>query len=135
MLSPAKIHKLVDEYFTVKGLPRQIALTFEDVVIIDLYSEIPSRSAIKNTRGRLAQHIALATPIISANMDTVTESRMAIAMARLGGIGFIHQFLPIERRCQEVELVKRADSGVVDKPLVGSPQMRLATISAARPAA
>lgn len=123
--STAKIEKIVKLYFARKGLPKIPALTFEDVIIVDLYSEIPSRSAIKNTVGRLAQNIFLHTPIISANMDTVTESRMAIAMARLGGIGFIHQFLTIEKRGQEIEMVKRADSGVVERPLLGFPAMRL----------
>ena len=125
MLNQQKVDKLIADYFKIKGLPREPALTFEDVTIIDLYSDIPSRSAIKNTRGQLAQHITLATPITSANMDTVTEARMAITMARLGGIGFVHQFLPIEKRCQEVELVKRADSGVVENPLLGFASMHL----------
>lgn len=125
MLSPVKIQQLVEDYFKTKGLPRSPAVTFEDVAIVDLYSDIPTRSSIKDTRGHLAQNIFLNTPTVSSNMDTVTESRMAIAMARLGGIGFIHQFLPIEKRCKEVELVKRADSGVVDNPLLGFPSMRL----------
>jgi len=117
--------RLINDYFKAKGLPVTPALTFEDITIVDKFSDIPTRSAIKDTRGRLAQNMYLNAPIISANMDTITESAMAIALARLGGIGFIHQFLPIDKRCQEIERVKRADSGIVEKPLLGLPSMTL----------
>lgn len=116
-------------YLKEKGLPGDMALTFEDVTILDFKSDIPSRSSITDTRGHLARGIYLNTPVVSANMDTVTESRMAIALARLGGIGFIHQFLPIERRVEEIKKVKRADSGVIENPLSISP---LATVGEAR---
>lgn len=103
-------------YLKEKGLPNDIAVTFEDVAILDFKSDIPSRSSITDTRSRIAKDIYLNIPIVSANMDTVTESRMAIALARLGGLGFIHQFLPIERRIEEIKKVKRADSGVIENP-------------------
>lgn len=119
------IDNLVEKYLEEKGLPQSPALTFEDVTIVDLYSDVPSRSSIKDTRGRLAQHVYLNTPVVSANMDTVTESRMAISMARLGGFGFIHQFFPIEKRVREIELVKRADSGVIERPLTAGPDTTL----------
>jgi len=119
------IKKAVEEYLELKGLPKTPALTFEDVTIVDLYSEIPSRSSIENTRGYLTKDIYLETPICSSNMDTVTEHQMAIAMARLGGIGFIHQFLPIEKRKKEIEMVKRADSGIIEKPLTVTPDTTL----------
>ncbi len=119
------IDKLVEDYLEIKGLPQSPAVTFEDVTIVDLYSDIPSRSSIKDTKGRMAQHIYLNTPVVSANMDTVTESQMAISIARMGGLGFVHQFLPIDKRVREIELVKRADSGVVAKPLTATPDMTL----------
>lgn len=75
----------ITAYFKKKGLPLTPALTFEDVTIVDLYSDISSRSSIEDTGGRLAKNIFLKTPIVSANMDMITESQMAIAMARLGG--------------------------------------------------
>lgn len=113
-------------YLREKGLLSDMALTFEDVTILDFMSDIPSRSSIKDTRSHLAKDIYLNTPVVSANMDTITESRMAIALARLGGIGFIHQFLPIERRVEEVKKVKRADSGIIENPLSISPDATVA---------
>ena len=110
--------KYVCRYLEKKGLPLDIALTFENVTIVDLFSEIPSRSDEHiDTRSHLGKGIYLPRPIFSANMDTITESKMAIAMARLGGCGVIHQFLPIEKRVGEVEKVKRADNYIVESPL------------------
>ena len=110
--------KYVNQYLKKKGLPTDIALTFEDVTIVDRFSEITSRSdAFIDTGSDLGKGIRLPRPIFSANMDTITESEMAIAMARLGGCGVIHQFLSIEKRAREVEKVKRADSHVVESPL------------------
>lgn len=115
------VQSLIRSYLSDKGLLSDVALTFEDVTIIDLKSDIPSRSSITDTRAHLGKDIFLNIPVISANMDTITESRMAIALARLGGIGFIHQFLPIERRVEELKKVKRADSGVIEHPLTIGP--------------
>src|SRR3989344_8353863 len=112
-----KIYLIVEKYLHEKGLSHDIAATFEDVLIIDQKSDIPSRSSIKDTRSRLARDFFLNIPVVSANMDTVTEAQMAIALARLGGIGFIHQFLPIEKRVGEIKKVKRADSGIIETPL------------------
>ena len=117
-----KVRADVLAYLEEKGLPHDIAVTFEDVTVLDFKSDIPSRSSITDTRGHLAGDIYLNTPIVSANMDTVTESRMAIALARLGGLGFIHQFLPLERRVNEVKKVKRADSGIIEKPITIGPE-------------
>lgn len=119
--SEKPLQDLVKDYLQEKGLPHDIAVTFDDVIIIDQRSDIPSRSSITDTRGHLCRDIYLNTPIVSANMDTVTESRMAIALARFGGLGFIHQFLPLEKRAEEIKKVKRADSGVIENPLTIGP--------------
>jgi IMP dehydrogenase len=105
-------------------------LTFDDVLLVPQRSAIVSRSAV-NTRARLTRHITLTIPIISANMDTVTESAMAIAMARAGGLGAIHRFMTIERQAAEVSRVKRAESYVVESPATITP---MATVGEARQA-
>jgi IMP dehydrogenase len=84
-----------------------------------------------STRARLTRQISLAIPIVSANMDTVTESAMAIAIARAGGLGVIHRFMPVERMAVEVKRVKRAESYIVEKPATVLPTV---TVSAAREA-
>ncbi len=96
-------------------------LTFDDVLLVPQRSAIVSRSAV-NTSARLTRRIMLNIPIISANMDTVTESAMAIAMARAGGLGAIHRFMTIERQAAEVTRVKRAESYVVESPATITPQ-------------
>lgn len=93
----------------------ETALTFDDVLLVPKRSAIRSRHAV-NTRTQLSRSIALAIPVISANMDTVTEAAMALAMARMGGIGVIHRFMTIERQAAEVERVKRAEGFVVEQP-------------------
>src|SRR3989344_159154 len=124
------IKKTVEAYLKKKGLPPDIAVTFKNVTIPDRYSRIPTRYTLQekipsSTRTRVAQDIHLNIPITSANMDTVTESQMAIAIARLGGLGFIHQFLPIEKRAKEIELVKLADSGVIEQPMMAKQNITL----------
>ena len=103
-------------------------LTFDDVLLVPRRSPVLSRSGV-NTGTRLSRNITLAIPIISANMDTVTEAAMAIAMARAGGLGAIHRFMPIERQAAEVARVKRAESHVVESPAQIGPQ---ATVAEAR---
>ena len=76
-------------------------LTFDDVLLVPKRSAIASRSAV-DTSARLTRRLKLAIPLISANMDTVTESNMAIAMARAGGLGAIHRFMTPERQAAEV---------------------------------
>src|SRR3989344_4367841 len=107
----------VKRYFKAKGLPLQPALTFSDIVIKDSFSTIDSRSDIRNLRTKLAGNLFLNIPLVSANMDTVTDAKMAIALARLGGLGFIHQFLPLEERVKEVQKVKRADNALIENPV------------------
>lgn len=128
-MTPEELKFIIKSYLNEKGIPSDIALTFEDVTIIDNKSDIPSRSSLTDFQSSLSSALILNSPIISANMDTITESRMAIALARLGGIGFIHQFAALEKRIKEIEKVKRADSGVIEHPFTISPQ---ATVAQAR---
>ncbi|MCS7169704.1 MAG: IMP dehydrogenase, partial [Candidatus Kapabacteria bacterium] len=94
-------------------------LTFDDVLLVPAYSEVlPSEVDV---RTRLTRTIWLNIPIVSAAMDTVTESPMAIAMAREGGIGIIHKNLSIERQAEEVDRVKRSESGMIRNPITLAP--------------
>jgi IMP dehydrogenase len=107
------------------NLRPEVGLTFDDVLLVPRRSAIRSRSAV-NTATWLTRQIRLAMPIISANMDTVTESEMAIAMAQAGGIGILHRFMPVKRQVEMLRRVKRAESYVVEDPIVISPQATLA---------
>jgi len=91
------------------------ALTFDDVLLIPAYSEVLPRNVDVSTK--FSRNISLNMPIISAAMDTVTESDMAIAMAREGGIGVIHKNMSIEAQAQEVRKVKRAENGMIIDPI------------------
>ncbi|MSP13273.1 MAG: IMP dehydrogenase [Chloroflexi bacterium] len=102
----------------------QAGLTFDDVLLVPRYSNIVSRSHV-HTSTRLSRNIELAIPILSANMDTVTESQMAIAMARAGGIGIIHRFMTLDDEAQEIARVKRAEGYVVEQPRKISPDATL----------
>ena len=93
----------------------ETALTFDDVLLVPKRSSIRSRHAV-NTRTLLSRRIALAIPIVGANMDTVTESSMALALARMGSLGVIHRFMTVERQAAEVERVKRAEGFMVEQP-------------------
>lgn len=94
-------------------------LTFDDVLLIPAKSDF--LPADVNIKTRLAKDIYLNTPIISAAMDTVTESQMAIAIAREGGIGVIHKNMSIERQRDEVDRVKRSENGVITNPFFLGP--------------
>lgn len=89
--------------------------TFDDVLLVPRYSKIRSRRDA-NTSTKLTPNIALNIPIISANMDTVTESSMAVAMAREGGIGIIHRFMKLEEQVAQVRKVKRMESIMIESP-------------------
>ena len=91
-------------------------LTYDDVLLIPAYSEVmPGQVSIKT---KLTRNIDLNSPIISAAMDTVTESAMAIAIAQQGGIGIIHKNISIEAQAREVRKVKRSESGMIQDPIV-----------------
>ena len=100
----------------------QIGLSFDDALLIPRRSSIRSRKKVI-TRSRFTRRIWLSIPIVSAAMDTVTESRMAIAMAREGGIGVIHRFMPAEKQAEEVLKVKRAENIVIEDPYTVDPEM------------
>src|SRR5512143_4146738 len=91
-------------------------LTFDDVLLIPKRSSIRSRKDV-TTATCLTADLRLHIPILSANMDTVTETRMAIAMAQHGGIGILHRFMSVEKQAESVRRVKRAENMVVEKPL------------------
>jgi IMP dehydrogenase len=98
-------------------------LTFDDVLLVPAYSEIHPRDT--DIRTRLTHSIELTMPFIAAAMDTVTESRMAMAMAREGGIGIIHKNMPIDRHAAEVDRVKRSESGMILNPITLMPDRTL----------
>ena len=95
-------------------------LTFDDVLLVPKYSDITSRSQT-DLSTKLSRNISINIPFLSANMDTVTESLMAMAMARAGGIGIIHRFLPIQEQADEVLKVKRSGSVMIENPYSISP--------------
>ena len=97
-------------------------LTFDDVLLIPKRSPIISRSQT-NLKTKLSRNITLNIPLVSANMDTVTESGMAIALAREGGIGTIHRFMTIEDQVDEVLKVKRSESVIIEQPYTIKPDM------------
>jgi len=99
-------------------------LTFDDVLLVPKFSDITSRSQT-NLETKLSRNISLNIPLVSANMDTVTESGMAVAMAREGGLGIIHRFLTIEEEANEVLKVKRSGSVMIENPYFISPQQTI----------
>jgi IMP dehydrogenase len=99
----------------MKILP-ETALTYDDVLLVPQYSHVESRRTL-STKSWLTKKIALQVPIVSANMDVVTETEMAIAMAREGGIGMIHRFMTIAEQARQIGRVKKAESFIVDKPI------------------
>jgi len=99
------------------------ALTFDDVLLLPARSDVVPAST--NTQTQLSRHIRLNIPIISAAMDTVTESHMAIALAQQGGLGIIHRNLTIEQQANEVDKVKRSESGMIVDPVTMSPDAKV----------
>jgi IMP dehydrogenase len=98
-------------------------LTFDDVLLL------PARSSVLptevDTQTKLTRHIALNLPIVSAAMDTVTESRLAIALAQQGGMGIVHRSMPIDYQALEVDKVKRSESGMIVDPVTVSPESKI----------
>ncbi len=119
-LRPEEVERLLalGERFAKEGL------TFDDVLLVPAESQVLPDEV--STSSRFTRGIELAIPISSAAMDTVTEARMAIALAREGGIGVIHRNLSIEEQVAEVDKVKRSESGMIVEPVTLRPQDRVA---------
>jgi IMP dehydrogenase len=98
-------------------------LTFDDVLLVPSRSEVMPAEA--DTRTRLTRNISLKIPIVSAAMDTVTESHLAIALAQQGGLGFIHRNMSLERQAEEVDRVKRSESGMIVDPITIEPDKKI----------
>ncbi len=105
-------------------------LTFDDVLLLPKRSRVISRQDV-DTSTRLVKDIRIKLPVVSANMDTVTEGIMAIAMARAGGIGIIHRFMTIETQAEQVRLVKRTYGYIIEKPYAISPEANIEQAEAA----
>ncbi len=104
----------------------QEALTFDDVLLVPGYSEVTAKDVSLQTR--LSRNIYLNIPLVSAAMDTVTEARLAIALAQEGGIGIIHKSMTIEKQAQEVRAVKKYESGVVKDPITINAEASIRTL-------
>ncbi|HQZ87072.1 MAG TPA: IMP dehydrogenase, partial [Actinomycetota bacterium] len=103
-----------------------LGLTYDDVLLLPAESDvIPSEV---DTASRLSRNIALQVPLLSSAMDTVTEARMAIAMARFGGAGVLHRNLSITDQATQVDLVKRSEAGMVTDPVTCNPEHTLADV-------
>ena len=103
------------------------ALTFDDVLLVPKRSSVKSRKEV-DTSTNLTKKIRMNIPLISANMDTITESAMAIAMAREGGIGIIHRFMSVEAQAKMVERVKRSESILIENPYTSTPEKNIKNI-------
>ncbi len=104
--------------------PLPEALTFDDVLLVPAYSEVVPTQV--STETRLTRDITLNTPLMSAAMDTVTESRLAIAMAQQGGMGVVHRNLSIDQQAGEIDKVKRSESGMIVDPVTIAPDQPIA---------
>ncbi|PHX60976.1 MAG: IMP dehydrogenase [Actinobacteria bacterium] len=114
---------------STQGLPEKFAylgLTFDDVLLLPAQSDVVPSEV--DTTSRVTRNISVRVPLVSSAMDTVTEARMAIAMARSGGVGVLHRNLPIEEQATQVDLVKRSEAGMVTNPIVCSPNDSLADV-------
>ncbi len=106
----------------------QEALTFDDVLLLPAYSAVLPKDVSLKTH--LTRTITLNIPLLAAAMDTVTESRLAIALAQEGGIGIIHKNMPVEKQAQEVRRVKKYESGVINDPIVTAPSTTIREVLA-----
>jgi IMP dehydrogenase len=103
--------------------PIREALTFDDVLLLPAKSDVLPKDTDISTQ--LTRKITLNIPLVSAAMDTVTEAKMAIALAQEGGLGFIHKALPIAQQAEEVDKVKKSESGMIIDPITISPDARI----------
>ena len=105
------------------NFPVPEALTFDDVLLLPAKSDVVPSEV--NTQVQLTRKIRLNIPLISAAMDTVTESRMAIALAQQGGLGIVHRNMTIERQAAEIDKVKRSESGMIVDPVTIEPERKI----------
>jgi IMP dehydrogenase len=105
-----------------------VALTFDDVLLLPGESDVVPSEV--DTTSRLTRNISVRMPLVSSAMDTVTEARMAIAMARQGGLGVLHRSMPIQDQAGQVDLVKRSESGMVTDPVTTGPDATLSEVDA-----
>ena len=111
------------------GVPEKfgyLGLTFDDVLLVPGESDVVPSEV--NTASRVTRNITAQMPLVSSAMDTVTEARMAIAMARQGGVGVLHRNLPIDEQATQVDLVKRSEAGMVDNPITCLPNDTIADV-------
>src|SRR5689334_6055666 len=121
----SKFFKPADAFFPAYN---NLGLTFDDVTLATLYSEVLPRETQLDTE--LSESLHLNIPIISSDMDTVTESRMAIAMALNGGLGLIHYNMPAKEQVKEVARVKRHIHGLIQDPITVSPEQLIGDVLA-----
>jgi len=103
-----------------------IGLTYDDVMLLPAHTDVIPSAA--NTASQLTKRIAVASPLVSSAMDTVTEERMAIAMARQGGLGILHRNLSIDDQATAVDKVKRSESGMITNPVTITPEESVADV-------
>src|SRR5262245_38820860 len=104
------------------------ALTFDDVLLLPAHSQLMPSEA--DTTARLTRRIKLRVPLLSSAMDTVTESRMAVAMARQGGVGVLHRNMSVEDQAHQVDIVKRSEAGMITNPVTCGPNATVAEVEA-----
>lgn len=120
-----KEKKFVQEFLNKKNLPLNHAVTYSDVILPDLYSDVRSRSDIKDFSTSLSENIELGIPLISANMESVSGSDMIVAIERNGGLGIPFQGLPLQERLDILERVRRADCTLIHDPVTVSRSTKL----------
>ena len=103
-----------------------VGLTFDDVLLLPAHSSVLPSEA--DTSTRITRRYRLRVPLVSASMDTVTEARMAIAMARQGGVGVLHRNLSVEEQAQQVDMVKRSEAGMITHPVTCGPDATIADV-------
>src|ERR1700751_5630184 len=96
-----------------------VGLTFDDVLLLPAHSELMPSEA--DTGTRITRKYRLRVPLVSSAMDTVTEARMAVAMARHGGVGVLHRNLPVEDQAHQVDMGKRSEAGMISNPVTWRP--------------
>src|SRR5689334_18274567 len=104
------------------------ALTFDDVLLLPAHSAILPAEA--DTTSQLSRRIQLRVPLLSSAMDTVTEARMAVAIARQGGVGVLHRNLSVEDQAQQADMVKRSEAGMITDPVTCGPDATVADVEA-----